>query len=200
MKKSKTPALISLSYFLRLLGPAGGYALGKVDRYWLENWYLWAFSSTASFCLKIYISPELTPTIDNNDPRWLGAWWLGWLILAVSLFGFAFVMCMFPKQLPRAAVRKRIASERRKRGMKSVDKETKEVDPDEIPASLSDMLITFKRLLVNVIFMLNNLASIFYYFGYMRKFWKFLKFFDFNQHWIHDSLLDFHTKIHRNSI
>lgn len=54
VKKSKTPALISLSYFLRLLGPAGGYAL-------------------ASFCLKIYISPDLTPTIDNKDPRWLGA-------------------------------------------------------------------------------------------------------------------------------
>lgn len=50
VKKSKTPALISFSYFLRLLGPAGGYAL-------------------ASFCLKIYISPELTPTIDNKDPR-----------------------------------------------------------------------------------------------------------------------------------
>lgn len=143
VKKSKTPALISLSYFLRLLGPAGGYAL-------------------ASFCLKIYISPELSPTIDNNDPRWLGAWWLGWLILAVSLFGFAFVMCMFPKQLPRAAVRQRIASERRKRGMKIVEPEN---HVDEIPASLSDMMVTFKRLLGNATFMLNNLASIFYYFG-----------------------------------
>jgi hypothetical protein len=96
----------------------------------------------------------------------LGAWWLGWVILAVSLFGFAFVMCMFPKQLPRAAVRKRIASERRKRGMKSLEKET---DHDEIPASFSDMMVTFKRLFLNVTFMLNNLASIFYYFGYMRE-------------------------------
>lgn len=102
----------------------------------------------------------------------LGAWWLGWVILAVSLFGFAFIMCMFPKQLPRAALRKRIASERRKRGMKKLDNE---VDPDEIPASLSDMMVTFKRLLLNVTFMLNNLASIFYYFGYMRKIVKFLK-------------------------
>lgn len=144
VKKSKTPALISLSYFLRLLGPAGGYAL-------------------ASFCLKIYISPELHPTIDTKDPRWLGAWWLGWLVLAGSLFGFAFLMCMFPKQLPRAAVRKRIASERRKRGMKSLDNEDKEVD--EVPASLSDMMVTFKRLCGNMIFMLNNLASVFYYFG-----------------------------------
>lgn len=169
MKKSKTPALISLSYFLRLLGPAGGYALGKFNYFHCTSFsFSLDFFFLASFCLKIYISPELTPTIDNSDPRWLGAWWLGWLILAVSLFGFAFVMCMFPKQLPRAAVRKRIASERRKRGMKSLDKET--ADPDEIPASLSDMLVTFKRLLVNVIFMLNNLASIFYYFGYMREF------------------------------
>lgn len=143
VKKSKTPALISLSYFLRLLGPAAGYGL-------------------ASFCLKIYISPELTPTINDKDPRWLGAWWLGWLILAVSLLGFSLAMCMFPKELPRAAVRRRIASERRKRGMKSIEAEK---EPDEIPASFSDMLVTFKRLVLNVIFMLNNCASIFYYFG-----------------------------------
>lgn len=71
-------------------------------------------------------------------------------------------MCLFPKQLPRAAVRKRIASERRKRGMKSLEPE-KEID--EIPASISDMFVTFKRLLKNVIYVLNNLASIFYYFG-----------------------------------
>lgn len=83
IKKDKTPALISrslvqvmtsqrrwpradpicptstgFSYFLRMLGPCIGYAL-------------------ASFCLKLYISPTLSPSIDNNDPRWLGAWWLG---------------------------------------------------------------------------------------------------------------------------
>jgi hypothetical protein len=121
----------------------------------------------------------------------LGAWWLGWMILAVSLFGFAFIMCMFPKQLPRAALRKRIASERRKRGMKSLEKET---DHDEIPASLSDMLVTFKRLFLNVTFMLNNLASIFYYFGYMRKFANtYLKRFLTNSTC---SLLDFHSQIY----
>jgi hypothetical protein len=46
------------SYFLRMLGPAIGYAL-------------------ASLCLKFYISPTLTPTIGTDDPRWLGAWWFG---------------------------------------------------------------------------------------------------------------------------
>ena len=50
IQKSKTPALISFSYFLRMLGPAIGYGL-------------------ASFCLKFYISPTLTPTITTKDPR-----------------------------------------------------------------------------------------------------------------------------------
>lgn len=51
VKKSKTPALISFSYFLRMLGPAIGYAL-------------------ASFTLKFYISPTLTPVITTSDPRY----------------------------------------------------------------------------------------------------------------------------------
>lgn len=50
IQKSKTPALISFSYFLRMLGPAIGYGL-------------------ASFSLKFYISPTLTPTITTQDPR-----------------------------------------------------------------------------------------------------------------------------------
>lgn len=51
IQKSKTPALISFSYFLRMLGPAIGYGL-------------------ASFALKFYISPTLTPTITTQDPRY----------------------------------------------------------------------------------------------------------------------------------
>lgn len=58
IKKSKTPALMSLSYILKMLGPAFGY--------WLS-----------SMCLKIFVSPGLTPTIDESDPRWVGAWWIG---------------------------------------------------------------------------------------------------------------------------
>lgn len=51
--------------------------------------------------------------------------------------------------------------------MKKVDPDEDEKVHDEIPASLSDMMVTFKRLVGNTVFMLNNLASIFYYFGYM---------------------------------
>lgn len=74
---------------MRTLGPAMGYAI-------------------VSICLKLYIAPDLTPIIDNTDPRWLGAWWIGWLVLGTLLIIFASMMAMFPKTLPRAAVRKRI--------------------------------------------------------------------------------------------
>lgn len=50
IQKSKTPALISVTYFIRMLGPALGYGL-------------------ASITLKFYISPTLTPTISTKDPR-----------------------------------------------------------------------------------------------------------------------------------
>lgn len=72
-------------------------------------------------------------------------------------------MCMFPKELPRAALRRKIAFERKKRGLKILE-EDKEVH-DENPASISDMIVTFRRLLKNSTFMLNNISSIFYYFG-----------------------------------
>ncbi|XP_035719579.1 solute carrier organic anion transporter family member 74D-like [Vespa mandarinia] len=150
IQKSKTPALISFSYFLRMLGPAIGYGL-------------------ASFALKFYISPTLTPTITTQDPRWLGAWWLGWIILAFLLFVFACVIALFPKTLPRAAARKVLALERNKSAasIKGNDQEP------ELPASLSDMLRTFKRLLTNTTLMCNNLATVFYFMGYM-PYWIFM--------------------------
>ena len=149
IQKSKTPALISFSYFLRMLGPAIGYGL-------------------ASFALKFYISPSLTPTITTQDPRWLGAWWLGWIILAFLLVIFASVIALFPKTLPRAAARKVLALERNK----SATNVKGEQEP-ELPASFSDMMRTFKRLLTNTTLMCNNLATVFYFMGYM-PYWIFM--------------------------
>lgn len=87
---------------------------------------------------------------------------MGWLVLALTLFGFSFIMTMFPKELPRAALRRRIAMEKSKRGLKDdeVDKEN-----NENHASFRDMVVTFKRLLLNATYMFNNIAAVFYYFG-----------------------------------
>lgn len=137
--------ILGLSYFIRLLGPAAGYAL-------------------ASFSLKMYIAPELTPVISNEDPRWLGAWYFGWIFIALILISFTVVMALFPKELPRAAVRKRIALEKEKRANAHKFETISNVQ-EETETSIKDFAQTFKRLLANKLFMLNNFAAIFYVFG-----------------------------------
>uniref|UniRef100_A0A1A9UYM4 Solute carrier organic anion transporter family member n=1 Tax=Glossina austeni TaxID=7395 RepID=A0A1A9UYM4_GLOAU len=162
-KKSKTPALLSLSYFLRMLGPAIGLAL-------------------ASFCLRVYVAPNLHPVIKMKDPRWLGAWWMGWLIIGGMILVSGIFLTMFPKQLPRAKVRRMIEAERRKqreimknKSQKDKEKLTnclEEEKPAEAKASFKDMLATFKRLTTNKTLMYNNFSSVFYLFGY-TPYWIF---------------------------
>lgn len=72
-------------------------------------------------------------------------------------------MALFPKELPRAAVRRRIAAEKQRR--KNVGKLDIAETDEETETSIKDFFITFKRLLKNKLFMLNNFAGIFYIFG-----------------------------------
>ncbi|KAH8291203.1 hypothetical protein KR054_009739 [Drosophila jambulina] len=160
-KRSKTPALLSLSYFLRMLGPAIGYAL-------------------ASFCLRLYIAPQMHPVINNKDPRWLGAWWLGWLVMGGLLAFSGVFLSMFPKDLPRAVARRKVeenrAREKERLALKSSEKErlNAELEPKAVEgkASFQDMLKTFKRLITNKTYMCNTLSSIFYLVGY-TPYWIF---------------------------
>ncbi|KAG8273911.1 hypothetical protein J6590_011460 [Homalodisca vitripennis] len=147
--RSKSPLFVSISFFLRMIGPVIGYTL-------------------ASVCLTIFISPTLTPTITKKDPRWIGAWWMGWLFIAALLAIFGLMLSLFPKTLPKAALRQAVAEENRKAAGKDV-KEKKE----EIPTSLKDMMITMKRLMKNKALTCNNFASVFFIMGYM-PYWIFM--------------------------
>lgn len=72
-------------------------------------------------------------------------------------------MGLFPRELPRAALRKRIEEEKIKRGIKLVDP----TDLADSEASLKDMIVTFKRLFKNKVFMLMNLGGILHIFGFI---------------------------------
>lgn len=76
-------------------------------------------------------------------------------------------MAMFPKHLPRAAVRNAIEAEKERRlKAKTLEMSGSAEQKEETnETSLNGLLITFKRLLTNKIFMLNNFAGIFYIFG-----------------------------------
>lgn len=118
----------------------------------------------------MYIAPHLTPVITNKDPRWIGAWYFGWVFIALVLSSFSVIMALFPKELPRAAVRRRIATEKeRRKNASKLDLAEKDVEPE---TSLKDFFLTFKRLLKNKLYMYNNLAGTFYVFGFM-PFWIF---------------------------
>nr|CAD7432302.1 unnamed protein product [Timema monikensis] len=147
IEKHKIPFLISLSHFLRLLGPAIGYSL-------------------ASLSLEFFISPTLTPLIGTKDPRWLGAWWSGWILLGCVMFLFGVLLSLFPKTLPDAAVRKMVANEKRR--LMGAEPEKEHEKP-----SFKDMIATFRRLLTNKPYMSIQISHIIYIFGYM-PYWIFM--------------------------
>jgi solute carrier organic anion transporter family, member 5A len=130
---------------MRLCGPVLGYTL-------------------ASYCLSLYIDPFATPTINNKDRRWMGAWWLGWIIFASIMAIFSIIVALFPRDLPRAFLRKKIEIEKQKRESLKIGKVEK-IEQSEEKATLKDMLVSHKRLLKNKLFMLMHLSGVLHLFG-----------------------------------
>ncbi|PSN49396.1 hypothetical protein C0J52_12004 [Blattella germanica] len=136
--KEKTALFLASWQCVQLMGPTIGYYF-------------------ASFSLRQYVDTSLHPTITNEDPRWIGAWWLGWGPLGVFSIFCAILLSLFPKKLPRAAERMRAA-------VKSKKKESK---------SFSDFMQVMSRLTKNKVFVLNVFSVVFYMFG-LIGYWIFL--------------------------
>lgn len=84
ISKNKSPAFLGLVYGSRTLGPALGALLGN-------------------FCLKIYVYPGLEGGLTEGDDGWLGAWWLGFLIIGFSTILIAPFLALFPQRLPKTS-------------------------------------------------------------------------------------------------
>ncbi|XP_076068296.1 solute carrier organic anion transporter family member 74D-like isoform X2 [Oratosquilla oratoria] len=104
--KRETPFYYAISMILRVLGPVLGFFLG-------------------SRCLTLWVDPSKEPNLSRSDPRWLGAWWLGYMILGVGLVVFSGLYLFFPRKLPETAQReaKRLARIQEKRAAKSDNKD-----------------------------------------------------------------------------
>jgi len=61
----------------------------------LLQFSLW---SAAFYCF-LYADPG----IDTRDPRWVGAWWLGFVVCAVCMTVFSLPLFMFPSKLSDSA-------------------------------------------------------------------------------------------------
>lgn len=84
VKKKNSPLHFATVAILKLSGPTLGYALG-------------------SLCLRYYEDPRMDPALERTDPRWVGAWWLGYMVLAACLATTAVPVLLFPRNLSPSA-------------------------------------------------------------------------------------------------
>nr|XP_012137032.1 PREDICTED: solute carrier organic anion transporter family member 5A1-like [Megachile rotundata] len=154
-KKKNTPMLLGLTFALRTIGPAIGFLLGYG-------------------CLSLYIDPSLNPVITKKDPRWLGAWWLGWIILGVAMGMFAILIAMFPRDLPPTkttidtakkdgSIPLKLHLTVQEQYMKPSEKR-KSLETEYIP-TIREFPKATKRLLTNWLLTFNNLSGVFYVLG-----------------------------------
>ncbi|XP_023314280.1 solute carrier organic anion transporter family member 4C1-like isoform X2 [Trichogramma pretiosum] len=149
-KKKNTPMLLGITFAFRTIGPALGFVLG----------YL---------CLNLYVDPSLHPVIEKTDPRWLGAWWLGWIILGAALALLAVLLAMFPQELKKSKSSSESPNGQALNEMEmplqvqlnastsgSIS-ETREEKP-----TIKDFLISTKRILSNEMLMFNMFSVVFY--------------------------------------
>lgn len=132
--KENSPLMLSLTFVFRLIGPTFGYLLGAK-------------------CLKTYVFPGMEPEgVDEGDPRWIGAWWIGFPIIATLLLIFSVPLIFFPQRLPKTDT--------------DANKEVKEnlLNKDK---ARNDFLPALKRLLSNKLYVTNFFSTIFYVFAFM---------------------------------
>ncbi|RZF32519.1 hypothetical protein LSTR_LSTR011298 [Laodelphax striatellus] len=127
----ESPLYFAITIGVRILGPALGFILG-------------------SLCTRLYADLSVTPHITPKDPRWVGAWWLGLVIVSSTLMLVSFAMFMFPKQLgshrPTTTTLAPVESRKPNRGRRN--------------PSLRDFPKAVKRLLKNDILMFRTASSV----------------------------------------
>ncbi|NWH64812.1 SO1C1 protein, partial [Geococcyx californianus] len=85
-KEEDVPVYVACLHTIAMLGPMFGFLLG-------------------SLCAKLYVDIGFVDlgsiTITPQDSRWVGAWWLGFLIGGAASFLSAIPFCFLPKSLKR---------------------------------------------------------------------------------------------------
>ena len=77
--RANSPFQVALSMAGRVTGPTLGYFLGAL-------------------CLKINSEPQ--SGFDESDPRWIGAWWVGFVVVGALLMMLGPFLTLFPATLP----------------------------------------------------------------------------------------------------
>ena len=76
------PMYVGILYLSGAIGPAAGYLI-------------------CGLILKIYVDPWGHSNVPSNDPNYVGAWWLGYLIFGALIIVTGFPLFMYPRRLPK---------------------------------------------------------------------------------------------------
>jgi organic anion transporter 4A len=123
---------IYLAVFLTstVLGPVLGFAI-------------------ASAALSVYVDPWIETTLDPEDPNFIGAWWIGYVVMGILLILLAIPYLMFPRYLKDTHL---VKAERAKELIKVYS--SKYANEDNLTIIAKMFPIHIKRLLLNPSFML----------------------------------------------
>uniref|UniRef100_A0A8C7VZ64 Solute carrier organic anion transporter family member n=1 Tax=Oncorhynchus mykiss TaxID=8022 RepID=A0A8C7VZ64_ONCMY len=84
--KRNSPLYLGILLAVTSIGPAFGFMMG-------------------SFMLRFYVDIDKMSKdqigLERKDPRWVGAWWLGFLVAASFLFLTSLPYLFFPRQMPK---------------------------------------------------------------------------------------------------
>uniref|UniRef100_A0A224YX69 Solute carrier organic anion transporter family member n=1 Tax=Rhipicephalus zambeziensis TaxID=60191 RepID=A0A224YX69_9ACAR len=162
IRKKNSPLYFGMGLAFRLLGPVVGFL-------------------TAGICLRFYEDPFHNPGISPKDPRWVGAWWMGYILFAVGLTVVSLPMMMFPRILPAGKNYKVNRMQRL-----SVVKANKAAKCAEGTgqhgisiAMIKDIIVIVKRLVRNPIFMFHTIGLVFVFLataGFGTSFSKYVEF------------------------
>ncbi|KAM9367284.1 solute carrier organic anion transporter family member 4C1 [Phaethornis superciliosus] len=135
--KNKSSIYIGIGYAMSLMGPAIGYILGGQ-------------------LLNIYIDIQIPESakMDQDDPRWLGAWWIAFLACFFAMWLLVIPFSCFPKHLPGTAkIQAEKISETHNDGSEAL------VETKNIGKSFRDFPMTLLILLKNPVLMSLIIAS-----------------------------------------
>ncbi|KAL4713968.1 hypothetical protein ACJJTC_015622 [Scirpophaga incertulas] len=76
----QSPLYMAITIGIRVIGPALGFLLGAL-------------------CTRVYVDPLSDPGYSSDDPKWVGAWWLGMVFIAGFIVMLSTLMFFFPRQI-----------------------------------------------------------------------------------------------------
>ncbi|XP_016335907.1 solute carrier organic anion transporter family member 2B1-like [Sinocyclocheilus anshuiensis] len=144
-EKRNSPFYLGILFAITVIGPAFGYMMSSV---------LLRFYVDVDKMYSKYID------LNNDDPRWVGAWWLGFLIAATLLLLTSLPYLFFPRKMSREEIIEAPVEPSTEKMME--DKKPKTDMMEEV--SLTEFLKSFPKIVMrtlrNPIYLLVVLAQV----------------------------------------